>query len=183
MMRRILVDAARARGSLKRGGLADGQARHNTRGGKHTLSLASCGGDACQIPLQLGTPGSMQGWRWYLPLSRVGYMFTRRENHPHRWRPRLSGRRLPNFADSVVSPAISPDGRMLAFIRGPETFVGEGQIYVKLLPNGEPVPLTHDEMNRMSAEFLPTDRGSLIPRSPVLPGTPWPSRYRVANPG
>ena len=29
---------------------------------------------------------------------------------------------LTNFADSATSPALSPDGRMLAFIRGPSTF-------------------------------------------------------------
>ncbi|HEX9148880.1 MAG TPA: protein kinase, partial [Thermoanaerobaculia bacterium] len=41
--------------------------------------------------------------------------------------------RLTHFTDSVTSPALSPDGRMLAFIRGPDTFTGPGQIYVKLL--------------------------------------------------
>ena len=51
---------------------------------------------------------------------------------------------LTDFADSVVSPVLSPDGRMLAFIRGPNTFFGDGQIYIKLLPDGEPVQLTHD---------------------------------------
>jgi Tol biopolymer transport system component len=60
---------------------------------------------------------------------------------------------LTDFADSVVSPAISPDGRMLAFIRGTNTFAGQGQVYVKLLPNGEPVPLTHDDPEKMSPEF------------------------------
>ena len=33
---------------------------------------------------------------------------------------------LTNFTDSAVSPAISPDGRMLAFIRGSSTFDGPG---------------------------------------------------------
>jgi Tol biopolymer transport system component/tRNA A-37 threonylcarbamoyl transferase component Bud32 len=60
---------------------------------------------------------------------------------------------LTDFADSVVSPAISPDGRMLAFIRGTDTFAGQGQVYVKFLPNGEPVPLTHDDPEKMSPEF------------------------------
>jgi serine/threonine protein kinase len=62
---------------------------------------------------------------------------------------------LTNFADSVTSPALSPDGRMLAFIRGPETFVGTGEIYVKLLPDGEPVQLTHDGLQKMSPIFSP----------------------------
>ena len=44
---------------------------------------------------------------------------------------------LTNFADSATSPALSPDGRMLTFIRGESTFIGPGQIYVKLLPDGD----------------------------------------------
>jgi Tol biopolymer transport system component len=56
---------------------------------------------------------------------------------------------LTNFADSAVAPALSPDGRMLAFIRGDSTFVGHGEVYVKLLPDGEPVQLTHDGLSKM----------------------------------
>ena len=55
---------------------------------------------------------------------------------------------LTNFADSVASPALSPDGRMLAFIRGED-------IYLKLLPDGEPVQLTHDGHSKMSPVFSP----------------------------
>lgn len=51
---------------------------------------------------------------------------------------------LTNFADSAVAPAISPDGRILAFIRGEDTFAGPGDVYVKLLPDGEPSAVTHD---------------------------------------
>ena len=53
---------------------------------------------------------------------------------------------LTKLPDSVSQPALSPDGRMLAFIRGPSTFFGPGQIYVKILPDGEPVQLTHDSL-------------------------------------
>ena len=38
---------------------------------------------------------------------------------------------------------------MLAFIRGASTFYGPGDIYVKLLPDGEPVPLTHDGASKV----------------------------------
>jgi serine/threonine protein kinase len=62
---------------------------------------------------------------------------------------------LTNFADSATSPALSPDGRMVTFIRGADTFVGPGQIYVKLLPNGEPVQLTNDNFSKMSPKFSP----------------------------
>jgi Tol biopolymer transport system component len=62
---------------------------------------------------------------------------------------------LTNFADSATSPALSPDGRMLAFIRGASTFAGPGQVYVKLLPDGEPVQLTRDDLPKGSAVFSP----------------------------
>ena len=51
---------------------------------------------------------------------------------------------LTFFTDSAVYPALSSDGRTLAFIRGDSSFMGAGKIYAKLLPNGEPVQLTHD---------------------------------------
>jgi eukaryotic-like serine/threonine-protein kinase len=60
---------------------------------------------------------------------------------------------LTDFADSAVSPALSPDGRILAFIRGPDTFMSAGQIYAKLLPHGEPAQLTHDHLVKMSPQF------------------------------
>jgi Tol biopolymer transport system component len=64
---------------------------------------------------------------------------------------------LTNFADSATSPALSPDGRMLAFIRGEYTFVGPGQVYVKVLPDGAPVQLTHDDMNKSGSPKFSRD--------------------------
>ncbi len=62
---------------------------------------------------------------------------------------------ITNFADSVTSPAFSPDGRMLTFLRGPDTFVTAGQLYVMLLPHGNPVQLTNDSSPKMSPVFSP----------------------------
>ena len=62
---------------------------------------------------------------------------------------------LTNYPDSVVQPALSADGRMLTFIRGPDSFFSEGQIYVKMLPDGEPKQLTHDDRPKMSPVFSP----------------------------
>jgi Tol biopolymer transport system component len=56
---------------------------------------------------------------------------------------------LTNFADAAVAPTLSPDGRILGFLRGDSTFVGHGEVYVKLLPDGEPVELTHDGRSKM----------------------------------
>jgi Tol biopolymer transport system component len=62
---------------------------------------------------------------------------------------------LTFFTDSAVYPALSSDGRMLAFIRGDDSFMGHGQIYIKLLPGGEPVPLTHDSRFKLAPSFSP----------------------------
>jgi len=62
---------------------------------------------------------------------------------------------LTFFTDSAVYPALSPDGRMLAFIRGSDSFFGPGQIYVKFLPDGDPVQLTHDSLSKLSPAFSP----------------------------
>ena len=62
---------------------------------------------------------------------------------------------VTNFSDWATSPTLSPDGRMITFIRGPETFVTPGQIYVKLLPDGQPVQLTHDDLPKMAPAFSP----------------------------
>jgi hypothetical protein len=64
---------------------------------------------------------------------------------------------LTQFSDSVVQPALSPDGRMLAFIRGPSasTPMVPGQVYVKMLPDGQPVQLTNDGLAKLSPVFSP----------------------------
>jgi eukaryotic-like serine/threonine-protein kinase len=62
---------------------------------------------------------------------------------------------LTSFTDSAVYPALSPDGRMLAFIRGANSFFGPGQIYVKMLPAGDAVQLTHDATTKLSPSFSP----------------------------
>jgi Tol biopolymer transport system component/DNA-binding winged helix-turn-helix (wHTH) protein len=61
--------------------------------------------------------------------------------------------KITNFSESATQPAFSPDGHMIAFIRGPETFVTPGEVYVKILPDGEPVQLTHDGLPKMAPAF------------------------------
>jgi Tol biopolymer transport system component/DNA-binding winged helix-turn-helix (wHTH) protein len=63
--------------------------------------------------------------------------------------------KITNFSDSATQPALSPDGHMIAFIRGPETFVTPGQIYVKMLPDGDPIQLSHDDLPKMAPAFSP----------------------------
>jgi len=78
---------------------------------------------------------------------------------------------VTHFADGATSPALSPDGRMIVFIQGPETFISRGQIYVKILPDGAPVQLTHDETLKMAPAFS-TD-GSRIAYTVTVPGFGW----------
>lgn len=77
---------------------------------------------------------------------------------------------LTNFPDSVTQPAVSPDGRMLTFVRGFSTFLGPGEIYIKILPSGQPVQLTHDNLPKMSPVFSPDS--SRIAYT-ALSGTSW----------
>jgi serine/threonine-protein kinase len=86
-------------------------------------------------------------------LIAVGVMqFRSRRTAEH---ARVEYAQLTNFAEAATSPALSPDGSLLAFIRGESTFYGSGQIYVKLLPDGEPVQLTNDSLDKMSPKFSP----------------------------
>jgi Tol biopolymer transport system component len=80
---------------------------------------------------------------------------------------------LTKFPDSVSQPALSPDGKMLAFIRGDSTFFGPGQVYVKVLPDGQPVQLTHDSLDKMSPVFSPD--GTRIAYTTVDPELGWDS--------
>jgi serine/threonine protein kinase/Tol biopolymer transport system component len=79
---------------------------------------------------------------------------------------------LTFFTDSAVFPALSPDGRMLAFIRGEElVVVDRGDLYLKLLPDGKPVQLTHDKRLKLSPAFSPD--GSRIAYGAFDPWETW----------
>jgi DNA-binding winged helix-turn-helix (wHTH) protein/Tol biopolymer transport system component len=67
----------------------------------------------------------------------------------------LAYTQITNFTDAAVSPALSPDGKMLAFIRSDNWFLTRDQIYVKLLPYGEPIQITHDSRPKYGLAFSP----------------------------
>jgi eukaryotic-like serine/threonine-protein kinase len=100
----------------------------------------------------------------------AGAFFLRRSS-PHTRPASKEWEQLTFFTDSAVYPALSPDGRMLAFIRGNDSFFGPGQIDVKLLSGGEPVQLTNDSRNKLAPTFSPD--GSSIAYSVVEPWDTW----------
>ena len=51
---------------------------------------------------------------------------------------------ITDYADAVSSPSLSPDGRMLTFLRGPHTVNTPGDVYVMMLPKGPTLQLTHE---------------------------------------
>jgi eukaryotic-like serine/threonine-protein kinase len=89
----------------------------------------------------------------------------RSEIDPSRWEP------ITNFSDAATQPALSRDGSLLTFIRGPNTFTTPGQIYVKQLPDGEAVPVTNDDWAKMSPVFSPD--GTRIAYTVNGPGERW----------
>ena len=60
---------------------------------------------------------------------------------------------LTSLSGLVRMPALSPDGSMLALIRGPSPFFSPGQIFVKRLPDGEPLQLTDDATLKFGPQF------------------------------
>lgn len=79
---------------------------------------------------------------------------------------------LTDFTDSAISPAISPDGRTVAFLRSADWFLSRGQIWLKSLPDGEPVQLTNDPRVKFAPAFSPD--GSQVAYSIVIPSrTEW----------
>jgi serine/threonine protein kinase/Tol biopolymer transport system component len=77
---------------------------------------------------------------------------------------------LTNFSDYATAPALSRDGRMVAFFRGGGIFQGTGQVYVKLLPDGESKQLTDDPHPKYGPVFTPD--GSRIAYTAVYPKPP-----------
>lgn len=70
----------------------------------------------------------------------------------------LKYEQLTDFNDAAFAPALSPDGRMLAFVRGGSfgsSAIGAGDIYVKMLPDGDPIRLTKDGGAKHVPVFTP----------------------------
>jgi Tol biopolymer transport system component/predicted Ser/Thr protein kinase len=88
--------------------------------------------------------------------------------------PALQYEQITDFNESASDPAISSDGRMLAFLAGPGGFGRSGdagQIFVKLLPDGDPVQLTRTPDMKQTLRFSPD--GSRIAFTDIAEGFSW----------
>ena len=70
--------------------------------------------------------------------------------------PSLRWEQLTNFNDSAEIPALSRDGKLVAFLRGPGSFgssTNTGQIWLKSLPDGEPFQITKTAFRKQTINF------------------------------
>jgi eukaryotic-like serine/threonine-protein kinase len=123
-------------------------------------------------------PEKLKAWKAYfyvaaavLVLTIVAAFLFRRSPPGGVPPPSKEWEQLTFFMDSAVYPTLSPDGRMLAFIRAGNSFLAPGDVYVKLLPGGEPVQLTHDSKTKVGLSFSPDN--SRIAYSIAEPWDTW----------
>lgn len=70
--------------------------------------------------------------------------------------PALRWEQLTNFNDSAEIPALSPDGKLVAFLRGPGSFgssANMGQVWFKAVPDGQPLQLTKTALRKQTVNF------------------------------
>jgi DNA-binding winged helix-turn-helix (wHTH) protein/Tol biopolymer transport system component len=95
--------------------------------------------------------------RWWIPVTvvftvcAIFAMYLSSPQHP----AVIKYTQLTDFTDSASTPALSPDGRILAFIRGGSQFMSADQIYAKMLPDGEARRLTDDPRLKYNLAFSP----------------------------
>src|SRR4029077_1418267 len=111
--------------------------------------------DASPVPPVAETPRHLSHWilagvAALLALA-AGVVLLMRLNVPAK--QGLHYTQITNFTDSAVSPALSPDGKMIAFLRSDRWFLSPDQIYVRMLPNGEPVQITRDPREKCGPAF------------------------------
>jgi DNA-binding winged helix-turn-helix (wHTH) protein/Tol biopolymer transport system component len=80
--------------------------------------------------------------------------------------------RLTSFTEAAYEPALSSDGRMMAFLVGSDIgFPFTGQVYTMMLPDGEPIRRTQDPSLKYGVAFSPD--GSQITYTAVGGGPGW----------
>jgi DNA-binding winged helix-turn-helix (wHTH) protein/Tol biopolymer transport system component len=109
------------------------------------------------LPVTAPPPPRKMAVGWYIAgmvcalLAIAAVVFYRSRLRP----PEIRYTQLTDFADSAVAPVLSPDGRMVAFIRGSESFWSADQIYVKMLDTGEAKQITENNRLKYGPAFSP----------------------------
>ena len=105
-----------------------------------------------------GVSGNRRGWRWAAAAALVaaitagGWYLMRPIATP----VAREYQQLTNLTDSATSPTLSPDGRLLVFLRAPSPFASvPAELFVKRLPDGELVQLTNDGTIKANPKFSP----------------------------
>ena len=105
--------------------------------------------------------------RWWLVLSIGGtgvcaliaaalLLWPRFTHNQNAGLPALRWEQLTNFNDSAEIPALSRDGKLVAFVRGPGSFgisTNTGQVWFKSLPDGQPFQLTKTALRKQTINF------------------------------
>jgi len=111
--------------------------------------------DEQAVPAAPRSHGKLLAWTVAM-VACIGLAFAGIALYRSRHRPpEVRFTQLTDFTDSAVGPALSPDGRMVAFIRGGDAFLTPDQIYVKMLPNGEAKRVTDDSRLKYGLAFSP----------------------------
>ncbi|MFL6300603.1 MAG: protein kinase domain-containing protein [Terriglobales bacterium] len=72
--------------------------------------------------------------------------------------PSVRWEQLTNFNDFAEAPAVSRDGKLVAFLRSAGTFglsASAGQVWIKTLPEGQPYQLTDSQFRKQTLDFSP----------------------------
>ena len=114
----------------------------------------------CQCSPRVFWPASWDGWRV-------------RRSKPGHLRERVRVQRLTDMVGLEEAPALSPDGRTVAFVAVAGT---KRQIWIRLLAGGAPLALTKDDVDHYAPRWAP-DSSSVIYFTPGAqpgdPGTIW----------
>ena len=101
----------------------------------------------------------------------AGGQFLIRQTPPRFDAPKYT--QITDLTDSAVAPVLSPDGKMIAFFRSDDWWLTPDPIYVKMLPDGEPVQI-HDTRQKCCLTFSPD--GSRLAYTALESGT---ARWRT----
>jgi serine/threonine protein kinase len=87
----------------------------------------------------------------------AAFLFWRAKPHST---PSVQFTQITAFSDGALAPAISPDGRFLAYLRSPNGALGlsaqrSAQVYIQMLPNGQPKAITNDTRAKNWPIFSP----------------------------